>query len=56
MACSKGEADLWAAVVLQKYPEVAEVETDVASEVPVAWTEVVLVKEYDEVLGLLLKH
>ena len=43
-------------MVLEKRPEVAEVETEVASEEPVAWTEVALVEEYDVVLGLLLAH
>lgn len=45
VACREEEADLWTVVVLEKCPEVAEVETEVASEVPVAWTEVALVEE-----------
>lgn len=56
MACSQDEAELWTTVVIQKGPKVAKVETQVASEVSVASTDVVLVEEYDAVLGLLLDH
>ena len=43
-------------VVLEKCSEVAEVETEVASEVSEAWTEVDLVEEHDMVLWVLLDH
>ena len=41
-------------VFLEKCSDVAEVEIEVASEVPVSWTEVTLVAEYDMVLEVLL--
>lgn len=54
VACEEEEVDLWTVVVLEECSEVAEVETGVASEVAVAWTEVALVEEDEVVLGGLL--
>ncbi len=51
-SCSEDQTNTKTVVVLKKYSEVAEVRTDVASEVSVAYTKVALA----EVLGLLLDH
>lgn len=56
MACNDDEANLWTVLVLEKCPEVVQVETEVSSEVSIGWTEVELVEEYHVVLGLLLDH
>lgn len=56
VVCGEEEVDLWTVVVLEECSEVAEVETEVASEVAVAWTEVALVEEDEVVLGVLLDH
>ena len=53
MACSQDGADLWTTLVLHKCPRVAEGQIEVASELPVSWTEVVLV---EVVPRLLLAH
>lgn len=54
VACEEEEVDSWTVVVLEECSEVAEVETEGASEVAVAWTEVALVEEDEVVLGGLL--
>lgn len=56
VACGEEEVGLWTVVVLEECSEVAEVETEVASEVAVEWTEVALVEEDEVVLGALLDH
>ncbi len=54
VACEEEEEDSWTVVVLEECSEVAEVETEEASEVAVEWTEVALVEEDEVVLGGLL--
>lgn len=56
VACGEEEVDLWTVAVLEECSEVAEVETEVASEAAVAWTVVALVEEDEVVLGGLLDH
>lgn len=51
VACRKEEVDLWILVVLKECSKVAEVETEVASEVPLTWAQVTLVEEDEVVLG-----
>ena len=54
VACEEEEDCSWTVVVLEECSEVAEVETEEASEVAVEWTEVALVEEDEVVLGGLL--
>lgn len=54
VACGEEEVDLWTAVVLVECSEVAVVETEVAFEVDVEWTEVALVEEDEVAQGVLL--
>lgn len=54
VACGEEEVDLWTVVVQEECSEVAEVETEVVSEVVVAWTEAALVEEDEVVQGVLL--
>lgn len=51
VACGEEEVASWTAEVLVECSEVAVVETEVASEVAVAWTEVALVEEDEVVQG-----
>lgn len=54
LAHKKEELDLGTVVVLEYCSEVAELETQEAFEVPVSWSEVAFVEEYDVVLLVLL--
>lgn len=54
MACREEEVDLWILVVLEECSEVAEVETEVALEVALTWTQVALMEEGEVVLDDLL--
>ena len=54
VACEEEEDCSWTVVVLEECSEVAELETEEASEVAVEWTEVALVEEDEVVLGGLL--
>jgi hypothetical protein len=51
VACEEAEVASWTAVVLAECSEVAVVETEVASVVAVAWTEVALAEEGEVVQG-----
>lgn len=54
VACREEEVDLWILVVLEECSEVAEVETEVALEVALTWTQVALMEEGEVVLDDLL--
>lgn len=54
VACREEEVDLWILVVLEECSEVAEVETEVALEVALTWTQVALMEEGEVVLDGLL--
>lgn len=54
VACREEEVDLWILVVLEECSEVAGVETEVALEVALTWTQVALMEEGEVVLDGLL--